>query len=662
MDLSLTTRVKNKLIRLVTFSDIKTASWMRNKISGQNIKGAFRGRKYETDLDKTRPLVIASHIKDRFIERQLDKDKYSLKSPLVILNPYGTSYLSAYVIFNTGEECKFSYIVKGMHGSPDIRFDSEILTKRHRVPVVALYENTLNVVKIILRDKDGNETDSNYISMYAPALPEPFVDCVHLDRSLKPMETEFLMVSGGYHGGTFVFDRNGNVRMALNRIPQYYGVYYLKSSGRFLFPELSMRRPAYGNAHTVITHEMDMMGRVSKTYYHLKGSHHWGMEKGEDGNILTLTSSFYDTRMENSVTEIDRNTGKTVFDISMEDLFDEVYKTRNDWCHINSVDYDENDDTLLLSLRNVHTLLKLDPKNREIKWILTNPEFYKGTKEEKLLLTPEDPDHIKWFFQQHALQIMHLDGDREKGLLHIMIFDNHTVNRRPVDYYDGDKTSNGMVFEIDEKKRTFKQVKAVNVPLSKTRSNVIYEPETNRLLVNCANLVEPIDGNKGMIYETDYETNEVINQFSFSKDYFAADTVKFNVDDLASPLSQDTDDFFKGELYMPKKSDIDPDKLHNADPVPADMINNTFRFRLYGDIFQIKCGDHDLNRIYFYNDSAVYEQDFTDTTQPLEIFKAQSYFMSMPLWDLAPGDYHIAIDYEGTLMNLLRHVEISEEK
>lgn len=53
-----------------------------------------------------------------------------------------------------------------------------------------------------------------------------------------------------------------------------------------------MRRPAWGNANTVVMHEMVMMGRVYRTYYDKKGLHHWAIEK-EPGWKHTCTFELY---------------------------------------------------------------------------------------------------------------------------------------------------------------------------------------------------------------------------------------------------------------------------------------------------------------------------------------------------------------------------------
>lgn len=48
----------------------------------------------------------------------------------------------------------------------------------------------------------------------------------------------------------------------------------------------------------------------------------------------------------------------------------------------------------------------------------------------------------------------------------------------------------------------------------------------------CANLKPPIDGYNGKIYEIDYNTGEITNEFSSELDYFSAHSIEFNINDI----------------------------------------------------------------------------------------------------------------------------------
>lgn len=596
---------------------------------------------YESNLEnKVEPPAFLSYCKERMIEKLLNKAEYSFNNILVINNPYKVSPLSALMLFNTEKECKVEYTIKGQKGSPDYTKCDEMLTTRHRVPVLGLYEGSFNVLKVRLIDTKGNEIASKRIKIKTPVLNKPVHDCVNITNSKQPFSGDFIFVSGGYQGGVYAFDAKGNIRFALNRIPQYYGV-YLFEDGRFLFPEKNMRIPAYGNAHTVITHEMDMLGRVYRTYHQKKGMHHWAIEKEPGGNILGLSSSMTDTYMENSIVEIDRKTGETIYELNVNDLFDDTYKTRNDWAHINSIDYIPAEESVVISMRNVHTIAKINLPKREIVWLLAKPKFYKDTNVEDKVLKPIGKP--EWFFQQHGIQIVHDETDNDPNTLRVMLFDNHTANRRPVKWFDKVEKSNVMFFTIDEVNKTVKQDNCFQTPLSITRSNSEYEPDKKLVKAMCAHFKPPVDGYNAKIYEFDYDTKECINEISCVTDFFTAHTFDFNIADMAKPLPRD-EKMMLGTLVAPVKLDKLPEELSNAGAITQE-VTNALKFRRYGDLIQIYAVDHDLEKIYLYNDNTVYMQDFTNTEQPLKVFKTQSYFVNMPLNDIPAGSYKLGIQY-----------------
>ena len=306
-------------------------------------------------------------------------------------------------------------------------------------------------------------------------------------------------------------------------------------------------------------------------------------------------------------------------------------------------------------MRNVHTIAKISLEKGELVWILTNPKFYKETNVEDKVLKPEGD--IKWFFQQHAIQIVH-DEKNKDGRLRVMLFDNHTANRRPVKWFDKEKKSNIMFFTIDEKNMTVRQDKYISVPLSVTRSNEEYDTKTGKVFAMCANLKPPIDGYNGKIYEIDYNTGEITNEFSSELDYFSAHSIEFNINDMAKPLDF-SKDMVVGELYAPVKAEgnaedftklLDFDDIENNDDKP--------QICMYGELLQIRALDHTLEKIYLYNENDTYIQDFTDSEQTIEVFGTQHYYMSMPLMAIAHGNYKLAIKHNGKLYDTHKYINI----
>lgn len=646
----------NKLKKLAKFASDKFKysevslsheGYVRRSADKIEIEAAYGSRKYSSDIENNlKARALESRKKDAYFEKLLDKNKYSFKKPYLVVNPYKIAPLSALVLFNTKEACSVKYVISGIKGSDDYEAVIDKVSCKHRVPIVGLFENVENVVSIALIDKSGKEIDKKLIRIQTPKVSKKIAGKIEITTNKKESCKDFFFVSGGYSGGAYAFDKHGNIRWSLKEKPMHYGV-YLFEDGRFIFPELHMRRPVYGNAHSVVSHEMDMMGRVSRTYYHPKGFHHWACEEKPGGNLLTVSSSLTDTYMENVILELDRDTGESLHETSLNDLFDSTYVTRNDWVHLNAMDYVPNENTVIACMRNIHSVAKINLNTNEIIWIMTNPEFFKGTEQEEKCLTPEG--HIDWFFQQHGAKIIHEDIDGNPNNLHLMIFDNHTVNRRPVPWFDGeDKYSYACVYTIDEEKRTFKQEKRFQVPICATRCNNEFYYEDGRLFVMCARLVDGKEtGWLSKIIEFDFETGELLNEITLQKDFFTAHCIKFNPTLMAEPLVAESP-MFLGELYSPvekkgKNLDVKDDEVIPMSEAVADEIT----FRMMGDVLQLKALDHDIEKIYLYNDKRTYIQDFTDSTQPLEIFKVQSYYISMPLCKVAKGEYKLVLQYKG---------------
>ncbi len=633
---------------------VANSRWLNSQVKKYNIIYTKAANEYQSNIKKTENAAILSYKKEMAINEILKSGEYDFNNILIIKNPYEIAPMSALALFVTDKPCKVQYTVAGKRGSEDYTKCDENITKYHRVPLLGLYESTINIITLDLIDENGKIIASKKIRIIIRNIDKIVNNGMKLTNSKQPLSKDFIFVSGGYHGGVYAFDKNGNIRFALNKIPQYCGV-YLFEDGRFLFPEKHMRRPAWGNANTVVMHEMDMLGRVHRTYYDKKGLHHWAIEKEPGGNILALSSSIDDTYMENEIVEIDRMSGKVIKEINVNNLLAEKYITRNDWAHINSIEYIKEDDSVIVSMRNVHTIAKIGLANGNLIWILTNPKFYEGTDVENKVLKPQGD--IKWFFQQHAIQIVH---NKEKdGKLHVMLFDNHTANRRPVKWFDKEKKSNIMFFAIDEKEMTVTQEKYLPIPLSVTRSNEEYDTETGKVLAMCANLKPPIDDYNGKIYEIDYNSGEILNEFSSKLDYFSAHSIDFNIIDMAKPLDL-SKNMVAGELCEPERADTNSEQFLNMLSLADDIEDDDDKPQLcmYGELLQVRALDHTLEKIYVYNDRDTYIQNFTDTEQTIEVFGTQHYFMSMPLMNIKHGEYHIAIQFKGNIYDTQKYISV----
>ncbi|MCR5202532.1 MAG: aryl-sulfate sulfotransferase [Lachnospiraceae bacterium] len=614
---------------------------------------------------------------DNHLEMAIDHLKmdpqYTFNRPLYIKNPFLRSLLTGVLIFTTKDKCKVEYTVKGQKKAKDVTFCDNNLTKHHRTAIFGLYADVINHVYVVLKDEKDNIITSRNLKLPGLPLPEESQDLVKPLKATDEFDTDFVLVTGGYHGDSFMMDEAGNVRYFHDYKPQFYGVYNLDDTN-FIFPTRGQRRAEFGNGHSIVSYVTDFFGRYHYTLLNEKGFHHWSTMVNKDDTIYILSSSLYDENMENSIMKLNVKTGEVLEEYNMNDYFDDTYKTRNDWCHVNSVQYLEEDNSLILSMRNIHTVGKFNLDKPGFEWLIANPDFYKDTEQKDLVLTPDTSnlsEDFSWFFQQHcAMPIKPNNGDKNR--LYVAIFDNHTANRRPVSYFDKDKHSYALVYSIDEKKKEIRLEKRIKLPLAQTRSSVRYEEKSNRLFICCANRRDKDYESLGaMVFEYDYDTCEMISQYEIKNDCFQAFPVSPNITELSSSLPHH-DTYSVGKVCDPYKLEKDNE---DYDLIVDSLIKKTLKttnvaestdeflqvmdFRLVGDLLQIYGKDHDFQKIILYNKDDIYVQDFTDSYQPLPVFYNEVYYQSMPLNILKKAHYNIAIKYEGKIYTSDYYITLS---
>ena len=607
---------------------------------------------FTTNISKQDSLIRISYANEMEIQRLLDKKIYSFKDMLIIKNPFGLTPLVALSVFYTDVPCRVRYHIEGNIPETSITETTSTLTTTHQIPIWGLYPERENKVLIELLDSQDTIIDSVTTIISAPALPEELQEAVRLKKKTTKSRLPFVLIAGGIDIPVCVYDAEGIIRYYLSEKPKGYGIFLL-SENRFLFAERDVSRPSWGNPHANEIHEMDFLGRVYHTYYIEKGIHHNAIEKSKNGNILACASSITDGYVENGVIEIDRKTGEIVKELNLNDYFDNTYKDSSDWAHINALSYDASDDSIIVSLRNVHSIAKFNWSTQELIWILCDPVFWKkSTAMSEKLLQPVG--EIKWFYQQHAVVHLSHAANSSNRQYDIMLFDNHWHKRRKVKSFDKDPMSYISIFEINDTERTVKMKSASPCKKSIIRSNSVLFPEANRLFAMCGFLEPMLQDNLGMISEMNYETSEVLNEYYVKPGFFAAYPFSLNYDHLAQPMS-DTSTYVFNHLNVQKKLDTCPEELMH---ITADFPVSV-RYYIKNNMLYSKSFDHSIEKIYFIGNHNFYEQDFTDTRQTYPKFKENRYYFVSPLHTLQPDRYRIYLKYEGNYIMTKKWISIT---
>lgn len=587
----------------------------------------------DTAIPSEDTLVKTTYEIDTQVEEELASGDYTWEEPLVIVNPYKISPLTGVILFQTEQELGVRITVKGKTEATDITGEVEPAAS-HRIPVVGLYPSTENTVVLELLDESGNVTQSQELKVQTSGLPEKLQDMVNPVKTSGSSAFGLTMVYGQQCLYPFAYDSAGDIRWFFEKETGNYGLYNL-SDDRLIFQDTGAYATSQQKPQSTNLYEMDYLGRTYRMYYLPNGSHHEVKEKEPGGNLLALTSSLKD-HFEDEIIEIDRETGEIVNELELTDIFGTTYVNKMDWAHINTVSYQPEEDTILISARNLHSAIKINWTTHELVWILCNPEFWEGTDFESYVLKPEGD--FTWYFQQHTTYQLSADLDGNPDTIELSLFDNHWSGSRKVDYFDGLNNSHVMVFSIDEEAKTVRQIKSLEVIFSKITSNTIYDEESNHIFGMCGWVTESEDKRRGMTYEFDYDTGEILNQYSMKSKFYRATEMKINYADLAAPMTID-ENYIKGSLRPAVE-------ISEEVETPNKVLTDQVSFKLVGGVLYVDVLDHRISQLIFKGNDHTYVYDSTDIRQTKEDFLAHEGNIPVPLQNLEPDTYEILCVYE----------------
>lgn len=590
-----------------------------------------------TDIPAEVTLIQTSVEIDAQLDAELSSGNYSFQEPLIILNPYRISPLTAVILFQTEKPYSTRIVVKGKTEEADLTFETEASTL-HRIPVLGLYPGTDNTVSAELLDSNRKVIHRQEYRIQTDPLPETYADAVRTVSASGSSAFPLTIVSGQQSSFPFAYDCLGDIRWYLNRKSAYNGVFSL-SNGNFIFQDSSGYILTTANPQATNLYEMDYLGRASRLYYLPRGTHHDITEKTPNGNLMILTSSL-EGHFDDEIVEIDRKTGEIVNTLNLEEIFGNTYVNKMDWAHLNTVSYQEEDDSIIISPRNLHSVIKINWSTHELQWILCDPRFWEGTGFDEYVLQPKGD--MTYHFQQHAAYPVPTDLDGNPDTLELSLFDNHQDSGRPVDYLDTEKEySYSIVYSIDESAKTVQQIKKLPVVYSKITSNTIYDPDSNHIFSMCGYVPNHPDGKrKGMTYEMDYSTGEILNQFSLKYTFYRAIEMNINYQNLCGTLKTDTD-YIKGSLRPAVKTE-------KTVKTPERLLETEVSFTLMGSVLYTKSFAHHVGQVIFKGENHTYVYDNTCIPQYNEDYLKYESNIPIPLSNLEPDTYEILVVYLDT--------------
>ena len=153
--------------------------------------------------------------------------------------------------------------------------------------------------------------------------------------------------------------------------------------------------------------------------------------------------------------------------------------------HVNSVDYDPTDDSIIISSRHQSAIIKIG-RDKQVKWILGAPDGWQAKWSDKVL-TPVDKDgkplkcqqgkcegtNFDWTWTQHTA--FRIDSKSDKRFVYVTAFDNGDGRGLEQPALPEMKYSRAVVFKVDQEKRTVEQL----WEYGKERGHSWYSPVTS---------------------------------------------------------------------------------------------------------------------------------------------------------------------------------------
>jgi arylsulfate sulfotransferase len=451
----------------------------------------------------------------------------------ITLNPSGYSPLTATIGITVNPASKVSIRVIGKNGyASDVIKNFDTISTNHNLTILGLYADYLNSVEMTFYDQSGKNLGVRVVTIQTAPLSQE-LPLVSINTSLPGKKPGMTLVSymASYNLPNlkmpFIFDEFGYIRWyldysshpILSTLKYGNGLDRLKNGNFYFFEETALA-----------IFEVNMFGQILNSWP-LSGYtfHHHVLEK-PNGNFLVTVNKLGLTTTQDHVIEIDRITKQI---IKVWDLRQSLQAGRtawvnlaNDWLHLNSVEYDQSDNTIIVSGRH-QGVAKLDDNNNVI-WIMAPHKGWglagDGSDLTTKLLQPlnaanqiitdtsiingytNSPD-FEWNWYQHAVKLMP-NGD-------ISMFDNGD-NRNFV--YAG-PYSRAVTFRIDKVNMTVKQLwqygKERGVETySRMLSDVTYIEDVNHIIFSSGTILS--NGRNGKVIELEYNTSTPIFEATIS--------------------------------------------------------------------------------------------------------------------------------------------------
>lgn len=303
--------------------------------------------------DNTDLLSRQSKVDDE-IKSISNSEEYSIDNPKIMVNPYFISPLTALIIFSSQSNIKFSIYIND-------NFYKEIEGKNFTIPIVYLIEDYNNKIDLVLDDQKY----TYFIK----------TDNISGERIEVIKKNEFNILASSTKLKNFLMNGDGKL------------IWYLDLDTQGLIENISNDTFLIGTEESILKdkvslftgiYEVDYLGKIRKRIDTTYGYHHEIKYLGNN-NALVLGSNRFPM---DTIYELDIQTGEVLKSVNIIDLLsernDELYEYFSNLeygLETNSIDYLNGD--ILISLRNINTILEFSYDNEKINYVITNDKLVK---------------------------------------------------------------------------------------------------------------------------------------------------------------------------------------------------------------------------------------------------------------------------------------------
>lgn len=369
---------------------------------------------------------------------------YTVENPLVELNPYLIAPLTAMVLFTTPSACEVTVVVRGKEHAGDISHTFPSDTK-HILPVYGLYPASDNIVDIYLSSGEAKRLEITTAAL------DPMVPATtYCKANAKYMRNNMIFLTPTSKAHPIACDYKGDVRWYLT-LKVSFDMKRLKNGHLLVGTDRLVGAPYYVSG----TYEMAVSGKIFKEF-RLPGAYHHDTFELDDGNILMLSQEPNAHTVEDTLVLVDRNDGSIIktWDFK-KDMLTHVggsgSYSEHDWFHSNSVVFDKNTNTIIVSGRHQDAVIGFDFETGDLKWVISDPESWPKEFTDKYFFKPIG-ESFEWSYEQHGLAITP-DGD-------VMMFDNGHYRSKIKENYilNADNYSRGVRYRLNTDDMTIEQV------------------------------------------------------------------------------------------------------------------------------------------------------------------------------------------------------------